>query len=127
MIIIKEKIIKNCCRFCIDLGVNCLGCVIAAEHSEAPKFKEYCDDCIAKGECIKKFQNMKDRTTCWTLSDDDREIYRVINPEFDEQLKKVEKESEEKAAEAITDEDAERMIKLLELRKKKKAEKEGQK
>ena len=117
-----EKIIKQCCRFCIELGVNCLGCVIASEHPEAPKFKDYCDDCIAKGECIKKFQNMKDRNICWILSDEDKEIYRKENPEFDAKLKEQEKKEEDETVDNITDEDIARMERLIALKKKKQME-----
>lgn len=118
-----EKIIKNCCRHCVEQNINCLGCCIAAGHPEAPKFKEYCDDCVTAGECIKKFQNMKDRNVCWVLGDEDREIYRKENPEFDAKLKADEKKAEEAQADMIDEKEAERLEKMLELRKKRLAEK----
>lgn len=124
----EEKIIKNCCKFCVELGVNCLGCAIAAGVADNAKFETYCDDCIAKGECIKKFQNLnKNRETCWILSDEDREIYRKENPEFAKQEEEKEKKIEEEAADKMTDADVEKLERMLELRKRKKAEKEGNK
>jgi len=118
-----EKIIKKCCRFCVEQNVNCLGCAIAAEHPEAPKFKDYCEDCVKAGECIKKFQSMRDRNVCWILSDDDRDIYRKENPEYDAQIKETEKKQEDADVEKITDEDIARMERLIALKKKKNAEK----
>ena len=118
-----EKIIKNCCIHCVELSLNCLGCCIAAGISKE-KFEDYCDDCITKGECIKKFQNMKDRNVCWTLSDEDKEIYKKQNPAFAKSEEEKLKKEEEKAAEEMSDEEVTRLERMLALRKK---NKEGKK
>jgi predicted phage gp36 major capsid-like protein len=67
---------------------------------------------------------MKDRNVCWVLSDEDRERYRNANPELDAKLKEKEKKAEDDAVEKITDEDIERMERLIALKKKKQAEQE---
>jgi len=123
----KNKIIKNCCKFCVEQGINCLGCAVGAGVVDNARFDTFCKGCIEKGECTIDFKNMKDRNICWLLSDEDREIYRKENPEYDTKLKEQEKKIEEETAEKMSDEDVARLERLLELRKKKKAEKEGQK
>lgn len=126
----EEKIVKNCCKFCVEQGVNCLGCAVAAGVAENAKYEHFCKGCIEAGECKVDFKNMKDRNVCWVLSDEDRERYRKDNPAFDAKLKAQEKEAEEKQADAIDDAEAERMEKMLELRKKRladKKDKEGKK
>lgn len=119
----EEKIIKNCCKFCVEQGVNCLGCAVAAGVAENAKFEVFCKGCIDSGECKVDFKNMKDRNVCWVLSDEDRERYRKVNPEFDAKLKEKEKKAEEEQADAIDDTEAEKMEAILALRKKRLAEK----
>ena len=124
----EEKIVKNCCKFCVELGVNCMGCAVAAGVAENAKYETFCKDCILAGECKVDFKNMKDRNVCWVLSDEDRERYRKTNPEYDTKLKEDEKKQEEAQADLIDDAEAEKMEKILALRKKRladKKEKEG--
>jgi hypothetical protein len=118
-----EKIIKNCCKFCVEQGVNCLGCAVAAGVADNAKFETFCCVCIKEGECKIDFKNMKDRNVCWILSDEDRETYRKVNPEYDIKLKDNEKKAEEAQADAIDDAEAEKMEAILALRKKRLAEK----
>lgn len=119
----EDKIIKGCCRHCVEQGVNCLGCAVAAGVADNAKFEQFCKECIERGECVIKFNNMKDRNVCWVLSDEDRERYRKVNPEFDAKLKEAEKKVEETQADAIDDAEAEKMEAILALRKKRLAEK----
>lgn len=118
-----EKIIKHCCKFCVEKDVNCLGCAIASNAASGIRFEDFCKQCIEKGECIIDFKNMKDRNVCWVLSDEDRERYRKVNPEFDAKLKDKEQKAEEAAADSIDEAEAARMEKMLELRKKRLADK----
>ena len=120
----EEKIVKNCCKFCVEQGVNCLGCAVAAGVAENARFDTFCKGCIEAGECKVDFKNMKDRNVCWVLSDEDRERYRKANPEFDAKLKEKEKKAEDDAVEKITDDDIARMERLIALKKKKQAEQE---
>lgn len=119
----EEKIVKNCCKFCVEQGVNCLGCAVAAGVAENAKYEHFCKGCIEAGECKVDFKNMKDRNVCWVLSDEDRERYRKDNPAFDAALKEKEKKIEEDAADAISDADVERMERMIALKKKRDAEK----
>jgi len=117
-----EKIIKNCCKYCVEKDINCLGCAVAGGVAENAKFETFCKGCIEKGECIIDFKNMKDRNICWKLSDEDRELYRKVNPEYDNKLKETEKKAEEETADNMSDEDIERLERLIALKKKRKAE-----
>jgi hypothetical protein len=119
----EEKIVKNCCKFCVEQGVNCLGCAVAAGVAENAKYEHFCKGCIDAGECKVDFKNMKDRNVCWVLSDEDRERYRKANPDFDAKLKEQEKKAEEAEVDKISDADIERMERLIALKKKKQAEK----
>ena len=121
----EEKIIKHCCKYCVEKDVNCLGCAIASNAAPDVRFEDFCKQCIEKSECVIDFKNVKDRNVCWVLSDEDKERYRKDNPAFDTKLKVQEKEAEEKQADAIHDAEAERMEKMLELRKKRLADKKA--
>jgi len=115
-----EKIIKYCCKHCVEQNINCLGCAVASNAVQVAK--DFCKECEEKGECVIKFDQMKNRETCWILSDDDKDIFKKQDPEFAKKEEEKDKLAEEKAAESMSDADVARLERMLTLRKQKKNE-----
>jgi hypothetical protein len=116
-----EKIIKYCCKHCVEQNVNCLGCAVASNAVEVSK--DFCKECEEKGECVIKFDQMKNRETCWILSEEDEVLFANQNPAFAEEKKKKALEVEKKQAESLSETDIEKLERMLKLAKEKKNEK----